>query len=422
MTEKYKKYVGAKLQNSGFSELKSIPDTEYIIANSKNNVKVCIKCVYSEFSLDVDEIETTIKAKSTYECSAAMIITNNSLTDDAKALAAQKRIALKENIALPQTQPQPAPTQINSNADKNTTPKKTKKKSAIIPILVVLLVLFLIGSIFGGNSDNLPDNKQSENQMSENNLSEESESETKETDTSEAELEIQKQKEKADFIEKCETVDYTDVARNPDQYKNKHIRISGEVIQVSEFTFLSVTSVTLRVDCNGDIWYVTYSRPENESRILEEDWITCYGVCDGVESYTSILGAQITIPSLKMSYFESGVVYPVSSTTEQDTSAETQIIEDVGKLNAVKKAKSYLEYSSFSREGLIRQLEFEGFTNEEAIFGTDNSGADWNEQAYKKAKTYLEYSAYSRDGLIDQLEYEGFTSEQIDYAIQQVGY
>lgn len=38
MTEKYKKYVGAKLQNSGFSELKSIPDTEYIIANSKNNV------------------------------------------------------------------------------------------------------------------------------------------------------------------------------------------------------------------------------------------------------------------------------------------------------------------------------------------------------------------------------------------------
>jgi hypothetical protein len=46
------------------------------------------------------------------------------------------------------------------------------------------------------------------------------------------------------------------------------------------------------------------TRPEGESRILEDDWITCYGECEGVESYTTVLGSQITIPSMKMKYYE----------------------------------------------------------------------------------------------------------------------
>lgn len=89
--------------------------------------------------------------------------------------------------------------------------------------------------------------------------------------------------------------------------------------------------------------------------------------------------------------------------------------------NAVKKAKSYLNYSAFSRKGLIEQLEFEGFTNEEAVYGVDNVGADWNEQAVKKAKSYLNYSSFSRKGLIEQLEFEGFTHEQAVYGVEQNG-
>ncbi len=37
---------------------------------------------------------------------------------------------------------------------------------------------------------------------------------------------------------------------------------------------------------------------------------------------------------------------------------------------------------------------------------------DWNEQAVKSAESYLEYSSFSLDGLISQLEFEGFTPEQ----------
>lgn len=89
---------------------------------------------------------------------------------------------------------------------------------------------------------------------------------------------------------------------------------------------------------------------------------------------------------------------------------------------ALNKAESYLDYSAFSYEGLIDQLEYEGFTDSEAKYGADNCGADWNEQAAKKAESYLEFSSFSRSELIDQLEYEGFTYEQAIYGVESVGY
>ena len=86
----------------------------------------------------------------------------------------------------------------------------------------------------------------------------------------------------------------------------------------------------------------------------------------------------------------------------------------MGERNALKKAQDYLDFTAFSYTGLIDQLEFEGYTYQEALYGVDNCGADWNEQAAKKAAQYLEFMAFSRQGLIEQLEYEGFTHEQAD--------
>lgn len=110
---------------------------------------------------------------------------------------------------------------------------------------------------------------------------------------------------RTDYIASCETLTYSDVLRNPEQFKGKPTKISGTVIQVQEYTLFETTSVTLRVDTgDNNIWYVSYTRLEGESRILEDDWITCYGNCEGVESYTTVLGAQVTIPSMKMRFYE----------------------------------------------------------------------------------------------------------------------
>lgn len=110
----------------------------------------------------------------------------------------------------------------------------------------------------------------------------------------------QAQADRDDYISQCETVSYSDVERNPDTYDGKYVKISGKVVQVMEGFF---DSVTMRIDCDGNMWYVTYARSDGESRILEGDRITCYGECDGVESYTSLIG-QVTIPSMKMKYYE----------------------------------------------------------------------------------------------------------------------
>ena len=93
----------------------------------------------------------------------------------------------------------------------------------------------------------------------------------------------------------------------------------------------------------------------------------------------------------------------------------------VSQKNAVRKAQSYLNTMAFSRNGLIKQLEFEGFPNEDAVYGVDHVSVDWNEQAVKKAKSYLDTMAFSRDGLIKQLEFEGFTYEQAVYGVEKNG-
>ncbi|WP_280439743.1 Ltp family lipoprotein [Nocardia cyriacigeorgica] len=86
-----------------------------------------------------------------------------------------------------------------------------------------------------------------------------------------------------------------------------------------------------------------------------------------------------------------------------------------GQRNAVQAAEQYLELSAFSRSGLIDQLEYEGYSTEDATFAVDSLNVDWNAQAKRCAEQYLELTAFSLDGLIDQLVYEGFTREQAEY-------
>lgn len=113
------------------------------------------------------------------------------------------------------------------------------------------------------------------------------------------------------------------------------------------------------------------------------------------------------------SHTASGNATPSGSNTSTATTGER---------NALSKAKDYLRYAAFSYSGLIEQLEYEGFTNSEAVYGADNCGADWDEQAVLKAAEYLDFTSFSRQGLIEQLEFEGFTHEQAVYGAEQNGF
>lgn len=89
--------------------------------------------------------------------------------------------------------------------------------------------------------------------------------------------------------------------------------------------------------------------------------------------------------------------------------------------NALRTAKDYLSFTAFSHDGLVEQLEFEGFSNEDAVWAADNCGADWMEQAEKTAASYLDLMGFSRSELIDQLVFEGYTQDQAEHGADSVG-
>ena len=113
-------------------------------------------------------------------------------------------------------------------------------------------------------------------------------------------------------------------------------------------------------------------------------------------------------------YWNNGTVVNPPSTKKQPTSS---VSGTVSQQNASKRAASYLKNSSFSRSGLIEQLEFEGFSNADATYGVDSTKTKWSEQAIKKAASYLRNSSFSRSGLVEQLEFEGFSNADATYGV-----
>lgn len=113
---------------------------------------------------------------------------------------------------------------------------------------------------------------------------------------------------------------------------------------------------------------------------------------------------------------------PVSNDDKADWTREQK--------NAYESAKQYLNYTSFSKQGLIDQLSSEYGGNypedvaEFAIEQLEERGeVDWYEQAERSARQYLDYSSFSKQGLIDQLssEYGGkFTHDQAEHAVEAV--
>ncbi len=107
------------------------------------------------------------------------------------------------------------------------------------------------------------------------------------------------------------------------------------------------------------------------------------------------------------------VIAPVEEPTPQsDVSREFK--------NALGSAEDYLNYSSFSKQGLYDQLLYEGFPEDAAQYAIDNVVTDWNQNALQTAVDYLDYSSFSYPGLYDQLVYEGYAAEQAQYALDNV--
>lgn len=108
---------------------------------------------------------------------------------------------------------------------------------------------------------------------------------------------------------------------------------------------------------------------------------------------------------------------------EQNNDEQTQT-ENEGsseQRRTIARAESYTNLMAFSRARLIQQLEFEGFTHNDAQWAVDQLTIDWNEQALKKANSYHSLMSLPPDNIRRLLTFEDFSEEQIDYAMTNIG-
>lgn len=115
--------------------------------------------------------------------------------------------------------------------------------------------------------------------------------------------------------------------------------------------------------------------------------------------------------------------YPATPDTSVEDSAHEPQSEGptLSQRNARDAATNYLSIMSFSFAGLVEQLMYEGYSEDDAIYGASNCGADWDAQAQKAARQYLDIMPFSHSGLVDQLVHDGYTSEQAEAAVTAVG-
>lgn len=111
----------------------------------------------------------------------------------------------------------------------------------------------------------------SEKSSSESESSSVSESQSDDSESSTA------NREKEEYIASCTEITYRELARNPDKYKGERFKLTGQVIQVVEPTFLSDTTTLLINITPSDFGYyqdtiiATVELPKNSDRILTDD-------------------------------------------------------------------------------------------------------------------------------------------------------
>lgn len=142
-----------------------------------------------------------------------------------------------------------------------------------------------------------------------------------------------------------------------------------------------------------------------------------------------IIGLLVVINVARGGSGDSDITSTSSTSSESTSGSEaaeaeedsSSLSETISQFNAKRSADSYLDNLPFSRKGLIEQLEFEGFSEEDATYAVDAINADWKEQAARSAESYLDSMSFSRKSLIEQLEFDGYTPEEAEYGVSTTG-
>ena len=113
-----------------------------------------------------------------------------------------------------------------------------------------------------------------------------------------------------DYKNSCAKLKYKDVLRNPSNYKGKKAYWFGKIVQVvDKSSYSSIFRIDVTCEkysyssgyfCDDTI-YVIY---RGEKSFIEDDMVKMWGTMDGTETYTTVLGASVTVPRFNAEYME----------------------------------------------------------------------------------------------------------------------
>lgn len=108
-----------------------------------------------------------------------------------------------------------------------------------------------------------------------------------------------------------------------------------------------------------------------------------------------------------------------SDSSDSDTTQSAAATENQQK--ALDKANEYIDTLALSHDGLIKQLEYDGYSTDVATYAADNCDANWNKEAKEMAEQYMESTTYTYKAMVQQLQAEGFTKDQAKFGAKAVG-
>lgn len=188
------------------------------------------------------------------------------------------------------------------NSQKYNGTKKPFYKKWWFWVIVVVIVISIGAGSAGKNSSKDTDNKETTKVSTS----------AVETTTVQPTAKAKKKVSAKAYKNKCKTLSFKDLSRNPDKHKGEKLKYTGQVIQVQEDEHWldDNTTVDLRINVTKDeygLWddtiFATVELPKDADRILEDDIITIWGECDGKYSYTSVLGSDVTLPKINIEYY-----------------------------------------------------------------------------------------------------------------------
>lgn len=184
--------------------------------------------------------------------------------------------------------------------------KRKSNNRTVIIVLSVIVGIGILANIFG-EKDPQTDNNAPNQEETAAGTTEAGTSDTAEI-TAEITTVADTTETPQEYKDSCQAMDYKTIARQPELYEGKNIKVTGEVWQVVEegddaLYQINIDKTEYGYDYNSSV-QIIYKEAKNNFRVLEDDIITVYGEYKGIVSYTTVLGAKQSIPQISAKYIE----------------------------------------------------------------------------------------------------------------------